>query len=201
MDSFNYARRLSKEEGIFCGGSTGTILGITLKVAEYLDENALIVFIVSDTGERYLSKFHSDEWLREKRLLPSEVKTLKDVTSAKRKGQHVELIYLNPKDKVKSAVEALNKKGISQLPVIDKGESVGSIREAKLMSMLLDNPDLLNSEIEKVMGPGFPTLDERTELVAVRKYLSDSPAVLSTEYSRIKDIITRYDILEHANFS
>ncbi len=201
MDSFNYARRLSKEEGIFCGGSTGTNLGITLRLAEDLDENAIMVFIVSDTGERYLSKFHSEEWLREKRLLPSEVKTLKDVTLAKRKNKIPELVFLNPKDKVKSAVEALDIKGFSQLPVIDNGESVGSVREAKLMSMLLENPGLLDSEIEKVMGPGFPTLDERTELVVVRKYLSDSPAVLSTEYGRIKDIITRYDILEHANFS
>ncbi len=201
MDSFNFARRLSREEGIFCGGSTGTILGITLKVAEELDENALIVFIVSDTGERYLSKFHSDEWLREKRLLPSEVKTLRDVTSAKQIGKPVGLVYLNPKDKVKDAVEVLNVKGFSQLPVIDNGESVGSIREAKLMAMLLENPDLLGTEIGKVMGPGFPALDERTELIAVRKYLSDSPAVLSTEYGRIKDIITRYDILEHANFT
>lgn len=201
MDSFNYARRLSREEGIFCGGSTGTILGITLKVAEELDENAVIVFIVSDTGERYLSKFHSDEWLKEKRLLPSEVKTLKDVTSAKRNGRPKELVYLAPRDKVKDAVDVLNSKGFSQLPVLDKGESVGSVREAKLMSLLLDNPDLLDSEIEKIMGPGFPALDERTELIVVRKYLSDSPAVLSTEYGRIKDIITRYDILEHANFS
>lgn len=201
MDSFNFARRLSREEGIFCGGSTGTILGITLKVAEELNENAVMVFIVSDTGERYLSKFHSDEWLREKRLLPSEVKTLKDVTSAKGNSKPENLVYLNPGNKVRDAVEVLNLKGFSQLPVLDKGDSVGSIREAKLMSLLLDNPDLLDTEIEKVMGPGFPALDERTELFVVRKYLSDSPAVLSTEYGRIKDIITRYDILEHANFS
>ncbi len=111
------------------------------------------------------------------------------------------MVFLNPKDKVKAAVEVLNEKGFSQLPVIDNGESVGSVKEARLMSSLLDNPDLMDSNIENLMGPGFPTLDERTELNVVRKYLSDSPAVLSTEYGRIKDIITRYDILEHANFS
>src|SRR5690606_36577694 len=72
MDSFNYARLLSRQEGIFCGGSTGTILYGALEIAKELDENAVIVFIVCDTGERYLSKFHSDEWLREKRLMPSE---------------------------------------------------------------------------------------------------------------------------------
>jgi predicted transcriptional regulator len=66
---------------------------------------------------------------------------------------------------------------------------------------LLENPNLLDANIEDVMEGSFPTLDERTELSVVRKYLSDSPAVLVTEYGRIIDIITRYDILEHANIS
>ena len=201
MDSFNYARLLSREEGIFCGGSTGTILGITLQVAKELDENAVIVFIVCDTGERYLSKFHSDEWLKEKRLLPNEIRTLKDISSAKWEGRQKELTFLNPNDKVKAAVELLNTKGFSQLPVIDKGESVGSIRETKLTWGLLENPSLLEANIEEVMDQSFPALDERTELSNVKKYLSDSPAVLVTEYGRIVDIITRYDILEHAKFS
>ena len=201
MDSFNFARILSREEGIFCGGSTGTILSVTLQVAKELDENAVIVFIVCDTGERYLSKFHSDEWLREKRLLPVDIRTLHDISLAKRNGKPKDLVFLNPGDKIKTAVEVLNEKGFSQLPVIDNGESVGSIKEARLMSSILENPDLMDANVESIMGQGFPTLDERTELSVVRKYLSDSPAVLSTEYGRIKDIITRYDILEHANFS
>jgi cystathionine beta-synthase len=200
-DSFNYARLLSRDEGIFCGGSTGTILGITLQIAKDLDEKSVIVFIVCDTGERYLSKFHSDEWLKEKRLLPVEIRTLQDISSSKLDGRPKELAYLNPKDKIRSAIEVLSKKGFSQLPVIENGESIGSIREAKLTRGLLENPGLLDANIEDVMEQSFPTLDERTELSVVKKYLSDSPAVLVTEYGRIIDIITRYDILEHANIS
>ncbi len=199
IDSFRYARLLSKEEGIFCGGSTGTILYGALEIAKELDESAVIVFIVSDTGERYLSKFHSEEWLREKRLLPVEIKTLKDISNAKRNGKATELVFVNAKDKVKTAVEILNTSGYSQLPVMDSGTSVGSLREARIMSRLLDNPDLLNSNVEEIMAPGFPTLDEKTELPVVRKYLADSPAVLVTEYGRIIDIITRYDIIEFTN--
>ncbi len=201
MDSFNYARMLSREEGIFCGGSTGTILGITLQIAKELDENAVMVFVVCDTGERYLSKFHSDEWLREKRLLPTEIRTLQDIVKAKQIGERKELTYLHPLDKVKNAIEVLNTKGFSQLPVLDNGQPVGSIRETKLTWGLLENPNLLDAKVEDVMEPSFPMLDGRTELNVVRKYLSDTPAVLVTEYGRIIDIITRYDILEHANFS
>ena len=199
MDSFNYARMLTKEEGIFCGGSTGTILYVTLQVAKELDKDAIIVFIVCDTGERYLSKFHSEEWLREKRLLPVEIKTLSDIVFAKKNGKVKELVYLHASDKVKTAVEVLNSEGFSQLPVIDEGESVGSIREAKLMASLLTNPDLLETKVEDVMGSSFPTLDVRTELAVVKRFLSDSPAVLVTEYGRIVDIVTRYDIIEYTS--
>jgi len=199
MDSFNYARMLSKEEGIFCGGSTGTILKVTLDVAKELDENAVIVFIVCDTGERYLSKFHSDEWLREKRLLPIEIRSLHDITAAKKLASAKQLVYLNSKDKVMKAFEVINKNGFSQIPVIDNGESIGSVKEARLMAKLIDNPDLFDSKVGDIMEPGFPALDERTELFVVKKYLSDSPAVLVTEYGRIVDIVTRYDILEHTN--
>jgi cystathionine beta-synthase len=75
-DSFNMSRRLAREEGIFTGGSTGTILAAALKVAKDLDESAVVVFIVCDTGERYLSKHHSDEWMREKRLLEKDKTTV-----------------------------------------------------------------------------------------------------------------------------
>lgn len=63
-DSIQTCRRLAKEEGIFCGASSGTNAYLALKVAENLDENAVVVFIVCDTGERYLSKYHNEEWLK-----------------------------------------------------------------------------------------------------------------------------------------
>ncbi len=194
-DSFATARLLTREEGIFCGGSSGTILYAALRLAEELDEKAVIVFIVSDTGERYLSKFHSDEWLKENRLLSPEARTLKDLKELKMNGS---LVFLSAKDKVKKAVEVLNSKGFSQLPVIENGQSVGSIKEGKLMNSILRNNNLLDANIEEIMDPGFPTLDGRTELPVVKKYLSDSPAILVTDYGRIVDIITRYDIIQYS---
>jgi len=200
-DSFNYARILSREEGIFCGGSTGTILAAALQIAKELNKNDVIVFIVCDTGERYLSKFHSDEWLRDKRLLPSEIRTLQDVVTSKRNEGGKALAFLYPTDKVIRAFELINESGFSQIPVIDHGESVGSVKEAKLMSRLVKDPKLFDFTVEQVMEPGFPVLDERTEIEAVRKYLGDSPAVLVTGYGRIIDIVTRYDILKHAKLA
>jgi len=199
FDSFQISRALTKEEGIFCGGSTGTIAKVALEIAKDLPEDAVIVFIVCDTGERYLSKMHSEEWLREKRLLNREMKTLRDVSNAKQNGPAKKLIYLSAKDKVRHAIEVLNQNGFSQIPVIENGQSVGSIREAKVMASLVDNPQLLDAPVEEVMGSSFPCLDEKSDLHIVKKQLTESPAVLVLEFGRIIDIVTRYDIIEYAS--
>lgn len=196
-NSFYYARQMSRSEGIFCGGSTGTIVAATLEVAKNLDKNSVIVFIICDTGERYLSKFHNDEWLREKRLMPTEIRTLSDISAVKKKKNgSQELIYVNAKDKIKRAFEVINKCGFSQLPVIEGGVSVGSVKEGRVMSRLIENPNLLEKDVEEIMSDSFPTLDENTELSVVKSYLKNSSAVLVTEYGRIIDIVTRYDLLE-----
>lgn len=67
-DSINMCRRLAKEEGIFAGASSGTAAFVALNIAEKLDENQTVVFIVCDTGERYLSKYHNENWLKENNI-------------------------------------------------------------------------------------------------------------------------------------
>lgn len=63
-DSIDTCRRLAREEGIFCGASSGMNAYLAIEVARKLDEKAVVVFIVCDTGERYLSKYHNEEWLK-----------------------------------------------------------------------------------------------------------------------------------------
>ena len=63
-DSINMCRRLAREEGIFCGASSGMNAFLALEVAKNLSEDSVVVFIVCDTGERYLSKYHNEDWLK-----------------------------------------------------------------------------------------------------------------------------------------
>jgi cystathionine beta-synthase len=68
-DSIDVCRELTRREGIFCGASTGTYAKVALDIAKNLDESGVVVFIVCDTGERYLSKFHNEEWLKQNNVL------------------------------------------------------------------------------------------------------------------------------------
>jgi cystathionine beta-synthase len=71
-ESFQTARRLAREEGIFSGGSAGTAVAVALRVAERMNEGETIVVIIPDTGERYLSKVHNDEWFRNNEMAVPE---------------------------------------------------------------------------------------------------------------------------------
>src|SRR6185312_17494035 len=112
-DSFQMARRLGREEGIFCGGSTGTNLVAALQVARDLGKDDVVVFIVCDTGERYLSKFLSDEWMKEKQLLGEERMTLGLLTELKTHAGKPRLVSVTPDATVGAALDLMNSHGLS----------------------------------------------------------------------------------------
>lgn len=195
-DSFISARRLTLEEGIFAGGSTGTNLYVALKIAEDLTENDLIVFVACDTGERYLSKLYNNDWLREHRIYFDKPKTLKDLSDIKKSKGYQILVTLSPDDKVQKALELIETSGFSNLPVIENRKSIGVIRENRLLMKLIENPELKNSSVKDFMDASLEVLDAKTSIEEVREYLKRDYAVLVSEFGRIIDIITRYDLIE-----
>lgn len=195
-ESFEYARELSRREGIFCGGSTGTNFAGALKVAKDLDENGLVVFIVCDTGEHYLTKFHSDEWMKEKLLLEPQRITAGLIAETKNSGAPADLVFVGPDEPVSAALEKMNSSGVTQLPVLEENRSVGSIRESRVLAKLLGDRDLLNAKVSEVMDESFPVIDVDTSLNEIKAKLQKYPAVLIEDFKRITGIITRSDVLE-----
>lgn len=195
-DSFETARQLSRVEGIFCGGSTGTNCAAALRIARDLDESAVIVFIVCDTGEHYLSKFHSDEWMKEKRLLEPQKITAGLISETKDKEAPRALISVSPGDSIAAALAKMNEMDLSQIPVMEDGKSVGSLRENHVLSKVLADRDLLEAPVSKLMDKGFPVVDVDDDFNSVSRKLRNNPAVLIEEYGRITGIITRHDVLD-----
>jgi len=195
-ESFELSRQLGRQEGIFCGGSTGTNLAAALRVARDLDENGIVVFIVCDTGEHYLSKHHSDEWMKEKRLLEPQKITANLITKTKRATSPSTLVSVSPNERVAEALAMMDQLGLAQIPVIEEGKAIGSLRENRLLAKVLRNRDLMESPVSEVMEPCFPLIDVDASLNEITRELQKSPAVLVEEYGRITGIITRHDILD-----
>jgi cystathionine beta-synthase len=195
-ESFELSRQLGRQEGIFCGGSTGTNLAAALRVARPLDETDLVVFIVCDTGEHYLTKHHSDEWMKEKRLLEPQKITAGLISGTK--GEHApkSIVAASPHERVADVISKMNELGLSQLPVLEDGQSVGSLRENRMLAKILENRELLESSVSGVMEPSFPVLDVDAQAGEVKQHLQTHPAVLVAEYGRIIGIITRHDVLD-----
>jgi cystathionine beta-synthase len=195
-ESFELSRQLGRMEGIFCGGSTGTNLAAALRTARDLDETGVVVFIVCDTGEHYLTKFHSDEWMKEKRLLEPQKITAGLISETKSLHAPPSLITATPQETVANALAKMNEYALTQLPILEDGHSVGSLRENRVLAKVLGNRELLESPVSEVMEASFPVLDVDASSSEVIHQLQSSPAVLVEEYGRITGIITRHDMLD-----
>jgi cystathionine beta-synthase len=198
-ESFEMSRLLGRLEGIFCGGSTGTNLAAALRVANTLDEKAIVVFIVCDTGEHYLTKHHSDEWLKEKRLLEPQRITAGLISGTKKPQAPKTLVSITSSDTVGDALERMDELGVTQIPVLDEGRAVGSLRENRVLAKVVRNRELLSARVSDVMETSFPIVDVDESSSEVARRLQTSPAVLVEEYGRIVGIITRHDVLDLKN--
>src|SRR5215213_4273213 len=138
-DAFAMARRLTREEGLFAGGSSGLITHVALNVARRVnDPDAFVVTVLCDTGERYLSKLYSDEWMRENQMLDADRTTMSSLMNGKRKGTQP-IISIAPGTTVRQALRLMSLHDISQLPVMDGTSSVGSVADWSLSAKSLDD--------------------------------------------------------------
>ena len=162
-ESFAAARRLAREEGLLVGGSAGTAVAAALRYAQRLCTGAVVVAMLPDTGRNYLSKFYSDEWMASRGLAEGTRRrvVVGDVLEAKRRTDA--LIAVSSRASVADAICTLELHDISQLPVIDGDDVVGSINEVSVAKALYDGIDAACATVAEVMGTPPPQLDESTD--------------------------------------
>ncbi|HKG91279.1 MAG TPA: pyridoxal-phosphate dependent enzyme [Gemmatimonadaceae bacterium] len=198
-DSFAIARRLTREEGLFVGGSSGLIAYVALNVARRIDDpNAMVVTFLCDTGERYLSKLYSDEWMRENQMLEGDRATLGQLLQRKEGTSAPTIVSVAPGQTVRQALTLMSLHDVSQLPVMDGPNCVGSVTESSLTSRSLENTKLLDAVMSDVMDQPFPVVESGQPVDAVAKLLSKAnPAVLVRDHGTIQGIVTRSDMLHY----
>ncbi|HVF39220.1 MAG TPA: pyridoxal-phosphate dependent enzyme [Gemmatimonadaceae bacterium] len=197
-ESFAMARRLTREEGLFVGGSSGLITHVALRVArEVNNPNALVVTVLCDTGERYLSKVYNDEWMRENQMLDTTRVTLMHVLGRK-ESETPPVISTAPGSTVRQALGLMSLHDVSQLPVMDGQNCVGSVSDWSLSQKSLENPKLLDATVSDVMESPFPMVASDQPIESVVKLLSKaSPAVLVRNNGTVQGIVTRSDMLHY----
>jgi cystathionine beta-synthase len=186
------ARRLAREEGIFCGYSAGSCIQGLLQLKNKLKKDDVVVLILHDHGSRYVAKVYNDQWMAERGFL--DVKTFRDIVSARGKQR---TITIAPGETVAKAVELMKQYDIEHIPVIRGEELAGSISESGLFQKVFSNPDIRNEIVEQVMDKSFPLVDFETPVEKLGTLINkENGAVLAKDETGTYHIVTKYDVIQ-----
>lgn len=186
------ARRLAKEEGLFCGYSAGSCLQGLLQLKDKLKKGDVVVVVLHDHGSRYVAKIYNDQWMAERGFL--DVKTFKDIVLSR---TWKKLITANADQTVAEAVELMKKYDIEHIPVMHDEKLIGSISENGLFQKLFANPEIKNEKIEAVLEKNFPIVNFDTAVEKLGTLINkENGAVLAKDESGDFHIVTKYDVLQ-----
>jgi len=198
-DSFLWARRLVREEGIFCGGSSGTAVAAAMRYAQGLTSDRLVVVILPDSGSRYLSKFYDDKWMKENSFLETEwSESPLEVVLAMKPVQ--ELITVREDDRLTDVIALLKAHDISQVPVLHlDGTLAGLVTEVDLLKHLLENGHVHSAEetVAKIVSPIEAIYPASAPIDAALPAIMDGQVALVTQENRPVGILTKIDLLDY----
>ena len=196
-DAAIMARRLSREEGMFVGWSCGSAVGGAMDWArENLKEDDVMVVILPDHGTRYLGKVYNDTWMKDHGFLEErDYQSAKSII-AKQSGEDA-LTTIDKNAKVADAVSLLTSVAISQLPVVDGDEFVGSLSDTRLLSQMIADPSIRDKTIHEVMDKPFQFVPANSTLDVLSSMITrETPAVMVRDENGHPRIITQHDLLE-----
>lgn len=186
------ARRIAKEEGLFCGYSAGSCLQGLMQLKSRLTKDDLVVCVFHDHGSRYVAKIYNDQWMMERGFL--DVKTFKDLVGGRGTKK---LITISSDATVQEAIELMKKYDIENIPVFDGEINAGAVSESGLFNKILANPEIKNQLVKDVLEKAYPEVNFDTAVERLSSLISkENGAVLSKDESGNWHIVTKYDIIQ-----
>ena len=192
------ARKLAREEGIFCGYSAGSCIQGLLQLAKgsngknKLKKTDVVVLILHDHGSRYVAKIYNDQWMAERGFL--DVQSFKDIVNARGRQR---TITLEPDQTVAQAVALMKQYDIEHIPVMENDALIGAISEGGLFQKVFSNPDIKNAKVADVMDKAFAIVEFDTPVEKLRTVINkENGAVLAKDESGNYHIVTKYDVIQ-----
>ena len=193
-ESFQLARRLISEEGLLCGGSSGSVIYAALKEAKNLSKGQNCVVLLPDGVRNYMTKFIDDKWMRDNRF--TGVSAINGNVGLLLHSKST-VISLGHTATVKDAIALMTERGISQIPVTHAGSLIGMVREDDLLRYLSTGEIDSSSTLGDVMDRNVPTVEESTPVSALQEILMYSTcAVVIDDRRRPLHIVTKIDVVD-----
>ena len=192
--SFSMARALARQEGLFSGGSSGAAMHVGVELAKELGKGKIVLVVLPDSGSRYISKFFSDEWMKDNGFLDpiDRLGTVADLLGGSRPPVHTVVAT----DTARHAVDLMKKHGISQLPVLDGKKPVAMLHEVDLLQALLDGRHKLNEPISAVMKPIAGVVTLRTPVSRLKELFATDHVAIVKDGDALAAILTKIDLID-----
>ncbi len=188
------ARELARTEGILLGYSAGSAFAGLRQMKDKLTEDDVVVVIFHDHGSRYTSKIYNDDWMRDRGFINKEI-TVRELLRKKNSSM---FITVEKHHTISEVIDIMKSNNISQIPVMEGGDIVGSITESKLLQFVLhEDEDSKDKSIEDLIGPAFPVIDSKLSSRELSKYITkEVPAVIAKDDLGNLQIVTQFDIIQ-----
>jgi len=168
---------------------------VGLEYAKTLTADDLMVVLLPDTGERYLSKVHSDEWMRDNHLLDPGSATAGQLVDTKSR-KVPRLLSVSSGAPLKAALQLIEQHEISQIPVLRGNDVIGTLEESEILKAAMSNPSAIDRPVDAMMKEPLAVVSADDHIEQVTKLLVRDPAVLVKRDGTIIGILTRYDMLQ-----
>ncbi len=196
-DSFLMARRLARHEGILSGGSTGTVFCGALREARKLGPGKIVVAIVCDSGDRYISKCFNDEWMRDMGYFSpdAELGSVRELLAER--AQRV--TFADPNETLREVIARMAATGISQMPVASGQGDIRMIEELDILRAVASNEHGLQDSVRDVARPLQGRVGLTDSLSQVQKIFEENNVAVVVDNGEVKGIINKIDLLEFIN--
>ncbi|KAN0034688.1 hypothetical protein ACTFIV_001220 [Dictyostelium citrinum] len=208
-ESFIMARRLIKEEGLLCGGSSGSAMVGALQAAKQLKKGQRCVVLLADSIRNYMTKHLNDDWLVDSGFVDPEYKTKDQQEEEKYHGATVKdltlpkPITISATTTCAAAVQLLQQYGFDQLPVVSESKKVlGQLTLGNLLSHIASKKAVPTDAVSKVMfrftkNEKYIPITQSTSLAALSKFFENHSSAIVTENDEIVSIVTKIDLLTY----
>jgi cystathionine beta-synthase len=195
-ESFLMARRLVREEGIFCGGSSGSNVHVAVNLAKKLGPGRTVVTVLPDSATRYITKFHQDSWMRDYGFLDSDrdLGLVEDILRALGDRKVVTATDMTP---IGEIINLFRTHGISQVPILDaSGKPVGMVHEVDVLRALHDGKAVLTEPAKKIAAPLGGLIYPKARIEELFRIFETDYVGVVIDSGRLVGIISKVDVLD-----
>jgi cystathionine beta-synthase len=184
-------RELAKKEGLFLGYSCGSAFQGLRQLKDQLTPEDVVVVLFHDHGSRYVGKVYNDDWMRDRGFLAPANKVAKDLIDG---HSHLPLVTVSTTAPISNAASLMKTHDITQIPVMQNGQMVGSIDDHTLLSSMVDNPSNATL-VGDIMGPAYPVVELTTSIEDIAKMVKGGHRAVLVKFGEGLHIITKQDII------